>query len=236
MTLGQIQKRIKEIVLAHNQVRRFHAGLGTDFLVDKKDRYPAVSLQGNTGDISLTGAATTFNYKMFFVDLVHVSQDTSTNELDVQSDMVNVAMDIIAQMAHPAYNDWKISLSNTLQLLYEEESDMYAGCSVDISVSIIYNRETCGIPSDLIITDPTNEEDMKAVFDEKYIATGLEGSTLSIPVIVGKKILLVTRSSQPIYKVSSSPQSTEFTWDDTILELGTPANANEPFLILYRNY
>ena len=236
MTLNQLQNRVKAIVLAHKQVRRFHTGLGTDFLIDKKDKYPAVSLQGNSGDISLSGAATTFTYKMLFVDLVHVAQDTATNEMDVQSDMVSMAIDVLSQMAHPIYNDWKISLSNSLQLLYEEDGDMYAGCSIDLSISVIYKRNTCEIPSDLIIVDPTNNDDMKLVYDLKYTATGNEGGTLTISEIAGKKILFITRESAPIYKVSSNPDPAEYTWNDAVIGLGTVTNPGERFLILYRNY
>lgn len=71
----------------------------------------------------------------------------------------------------------------------------------------------------------------------KYVATGSEGSTLTIPEILGKQVLIIMRESGPIFEVGSSPDSSEFTWDDTDIVLGAPVGgAGERFLILYRTY
>jgi hypothetical protein len=71
----------------------------------------------------------------------------------------------------------------------------------------------------------------------KYVATGSEGATLTIPSLAGYEILLIMREGGPIYEVGSSPDSSEFTWDDTDIVLGAAVNmAGERFLILYRTY
>lgn len=242
MTLNNVVNRIKQIALAHKQVRNFQQGLVQDFLTDHKTKYPSVFLQDNGGKISISGSATVLSYRMFLMDLVHVSEDSKQNEQDVQSDMVSIAIDLIAQMNNPNYDDWHISTDNNLQLVREEENDLYAGCIVDFSVSIMFTQDRCQVPSDLVI-DITNDTSMKSLFDKIYIATGNEGNTLTtdgatpnIPEINGKKILLITREQSPIYKVSNSPDSTEYTWDDTNVILGTVTNPGERFLILYRNY
>jgi len=207
----------------------------TDFLADKTTKYPAVFLQDNGGKISLSGHATTLNYRLFLMDLVHVSEDSKQNEQDVQSDMVSIAMDLLAQMNNGAYSDWIVSADNNLQLVVENDNDMHAGCIVDISIRIMYQQNICQIPTDITNYIPTDES-MKFLYDSEYMATGNEGVMLNIPEIVGKKILLITRGSAVIYKVSYSPSSAEFTWNDTTITLGTATNMNERFLILYRNY
>lgn len=71
----------------------------------------------------------------------------------------------------------------------------------------------------------------------KYVATGAEGSTLTIPAIAGYEILLIMRESGPIYEVGASPLSNQFTWNDIDIALGAPVGgAGEQFLILYRTY
>lgn len=235
MTLNQIVQRIKSLALGHKQVRDFRKGLVTDFFDDKTAKYPAVCLQDNSGVISLAGHAATLNYRMFIADLVHVSEDTKLNEQDVHSDMVSIAMDLLAQMNNGNYDDWKISTDNSVNLFSENEGDMQAGCVIDFTVSFMYTQNICQVPTDIADYIPT-DNDMKYVYDEKYVATGAEGSTLSIPAIVGKKVLFVTRESVPIYKVSNAPTSSEYTWNDTIITLGAAANPGERFLILYRNY
>jgi hypothetical protein len=70
-----------------------------------------------------------------------------------------------------------------------------------------------------------------------YTATGSEGSTLTIPELLGYSILLIMRESGPLFEVGSSPLSNQFTWNDTDIVLGAPVGgAGEQFLILYRTY
>lgn len=234
MTLNQVIRRIKALSLAHKQVRAFRHGLVSDFFADQTSRYPAVLLQDQGGSISTAGHATTLNFRLFLVDLVNVSEDTKMNELDVQSDMISIAMDLVAEMNAGMFTDWALSTDNALQLFVEGDNDLHAGCYVDFSLRIIFTQNICQIPTEIIDGSPT-DTDMK-VYDEEYIATGAEGTTLSIAAILGKKILLITRESSPIYKVSAMPGSTEFVWDNTIITLGLPTIANQRFLILYRNY
>ena len=235
MTLNQVLKRIESLTLAHKQVRTFKQGLVTDFFTDKTTKYPAVCLQDNGGSISLSGHATTLSYRIFLLDMVHVSEDSKQNEQDVQSDMVSIAQDLLAQMNYPGFDDWAISTDNQLQLLVEQEGDLIAGCYFDFSVRIMYVQNVCQVPTDITNYSSTDDS-MKYVYDVKYIATGTEGTTLTVPELAAKKILLVTRGNTVIYKTSSSPASNEFTWDDVNIGLGTATNLNDPFLILYRNY
>lgn len=75
------------------------------------------------------------------------------------------------------------------------------------------------------------------VKNKLYIATGSEGSTLTIPEIQGKQILTILRESGPIFEVGSSPLSNQFTWDDNDIVLGAAVSGpGEQFSILYRTY
>lgn len=236
MTLNQIVKRIQLIALSHQQVRKFYRGLVSDFLTESTTKYPAVFLQDSGGTISISKQATVLNFRIFFVDLVHVSEQTKDNETDVQSDMVSVAIDILAQMNNHNYNDWILSVDNSLQLVVEEQSDMVAGCYVDFNLRVMFKQNICAIPTDLTQYLPIDDIDMKLVYDTIYTATGNEGLSFSVPVVAGKKILFVTRENNPLFKVSNAPASSEFTWNDTIIGLGAITNPGERFLILYRNY
>lgn len=71
---------------------------------------------------------------------------------------------------------------------------------------------------------------------EKYTATGSEGTTITIPALAGRQILLIMRESAPIYEVGVSPSSSEYTWDDIDIVLGASTNAGERFVILHRTY
>jgi hypothetical protein len=147
MTLNQAIRRIKTIVEAHSQVRTFGRGLLADFLTDKTTDYPAVLLQNTGGVISLGRKMCELRYRIFFTDLVHVSEDTKANETDVHSDMLSVAMDILSQISHPNYTDWILSAENNIQLFVEQDGDMYAGCYVDFTIRFMYKQNVCEVPT-----------------------------------------------------------------------------------------
>ena len=234
LTLNQIIKRIKTIALAHKQIRNFYFGVPTDFLTDKTTRYASAFLQDTPGTIDVAAKSFTIGFRLWLLDLVNVSQNAKENELDVQSDMASVAMDLLASFDYNGYTDWKVGTGSGVELLREAFDDLVAGASIDFTITVPWNKDVCAIPTD----DVLNTEDMKLVYDTVYITTGSEGSTLSVPVLVGNKLLLVIRENSPLHKVSSAPASAEYTWNDVVITLGTPVNpeTTERFLFLYRSY
>lgn len=71
----------------------------------------------------------------------------------------------------------------------------------------------------------------------KYVATGAEGSSLAPPQLLGYQILLIIREGAPLHEVGATPDSSEFTWNDTTIGLGAAVSrAGERFTILYRTY
>jgi hypothetical protein len=149
MTLNQVIKRIETLALAHKQVRSFKKGFVTDFFTDKTTQYPAVCLQDSDAGINLSGHTASLKYRMFIADLVHVSEDTKSNEQDVQSDMFSIAMDLFTQLNNPNYDDWKISDDNPVVLFAENENDLQAGCIIDFTISFIFPQNVCQVPTNI---------------------------------------------------------------------------------------
>lgn len=242
MTYNQVIKRIKTICLAHKQVRSFYRGFAQDFLSDKTRKYPAIFMEDSGGLVSTDGHSATFKFRLSFWDLVNVSEDAKTNEQDVDSDMVSICLDVIAQMNYPGWQDWKISSENPIEMVISENNDdEYGGCTVDFSASVMYTQNVCAVPSDFLygidgtVADPGSPAD-RNVYDLVYVATGTEGTTLTIPALQGKRILLITYESSPIYKVSNNPDQAEYHFDGTTITVGVQIAAAARFLILYRNY
>ncbi len=73
-------------------------------------------------------------------------------------------------------------------------------------------------------------------FRKKYVATGSEGTTLTISEIAAMEVLAIFREGPAIYEVDSDPDPAEFIWDNTTITLGLATNPGERFLILYKNY
>lgn len=242
MTYNQVITRIKNLSLAHKQVRSFGRGLISDFLTNKRTKYIAIFIQDIPGSISLTDHMTQYGFRIWVLDLVHVSANTLENEQDVFSDTIRIAQDLLAQFNF--LNDWKVETTGSLELVAEKFDDLVGGCYIDLKFSAIYPQNICSIPTTddpFIPVDPTITD--KTVYDLIYIATGNEGLNITtngndsnIPLLHNQKILLVTREYVTVFKVSNLPNQTEFTWNDSIITLGLPTMPNERFLFLYRNY
>jgi hypothetical protein len=78
---------------------------------------------------------------------------------------------------------------------------------------------------------------LKALFvvlTTKYVATGSEGTTLTIPALAARKIVSIAREGAIMYEVTSSPDSVEFIWDSTTITLGLALNPGERLLIIHK--
>lgn len=245
MTQKQLIQLIETISLDHKQIRSFfHNVEASEWLNDHKAKYPAVFLLDQQGSISVSGNSTTVGFTMFFVDMVHADDHTKQNELDVQSDMLQVAQDIMAQLNYPT-NPYALSGDNPFNFIVEgdteSDNDLFSGVRVDFSIRQAFQQDVCAIPSTFmdygseIVPGSSFGLDSKT-YDYEYVADGTEGTTLTLPVIQGKKILIMTRESGTLYKTTGIPDTAEYTFDGTVIGLGLATIAGARFLILYRNY
>lgn len=236
MTLNQILTRLRTIAEAHQQVRSYRQGLVGDLFADHTAKYIAVCLQYVNGNLNTLQHFFSVNFRMFVVDLVNVSSGTKDNEDEVLSDTLSVLLDLVAQFNRPEYSDWKMSASNSAQVIIEGENDLHSGWYIDFSISAKFSQNTCAVPTTLedLVTD-TNVNTL--VYDDTYTATGSETRTIVIPGLIDKKLLFLSRENTPLYKVTNLPDSLEFTFDDTTgtIVTGTDIGADERFHYLFRN-
>lgn len=146
LTLNQIVKRIKTIALNQAQLRHFYFGSLPDFETDKTIKFAALFLQDQPGIIDVGGNAVSYLFKAFFLDLEDVSFQTQDNTLDVQSDMMQCATDMLAQFNFSDYTDWKVSGVSNFVLVREELDDILAGAAVDFTISVPYDKDVCAVP------------------------------------------------------------------------------------------
>jgi hypothetical protein len=167
MTLTSVIQRIKEIALAHQQVRSFQfVASMSEFSIDKSQLYPAIILQSSGGTVSLEGSATTLNFRMFLLDrLDHADR----NRLDVQSDMIRIAQDILAQMNRGEYSDWRVTRSANMELVVDSTDDYAAGVFIDVNVAIMYKQNVCAVPTDLTSYGSDAEVELVVASGQSFI-------------------------------------------------------------------
>lgn len=142
MTLNQLVDHIQNLGEKHNQIKKTFWGNLVDFLA-LDNLYPALNYDLNGANI--TGAQLTVNFALFFMDRILPDQ---SNALDVLSDQVLIAQDIIAQLRYPG-NDFEINDNVQMTFFVDDTGDSLAGVRCDISINLGYISDRCQVPSDV---------------------------------------------------------------------------------------
>ena len=150
MTLNQVIKRIETIALAHKQINDFREGDVVTFLKDSDIVYPACLCQILPGRISKVDKHTTVRIALYLCDLVNLSIDSKTNELEVKSNMLSVAEDLMAAFQYPSYQlDWEMPEEGSVEFLDEKFEDMISAVLLTFDIKTRFDSNRCQIPSTL---------------------------------------------------------------------------------------
>lgn len=215
LTLNQVINRIKTLALSHRQIRSFYRGAPTDFdiLGGAGDvTYPACFCEKLPGSTNRAERYHQYNFRLYFYDLINLSERAEENEQNVLSDMDGVALGLISIMSSYLYQDDWIIVDNS-----SEESEVYklgdsVGGSVrEIGIRVDFLSDACQEPSLLTF----NDLDMAQTRLFKYTGTGNEGDTFT-PLdddtgvsLAGKLILAVYRAGEYKRVTTDSPVDTE---------------------------
>lgn len=143
-TLNQIKNILETIATNHKQINSF--GFGDIWEYDiKKFTHPIMwrELKGASVDASVKRI--TINFSFWFMDLVNKDE---RNELDVLSDQLLIATDVISTLGLPEYDDdFIISEQSNMENFTEKEDTEVSGWKVDVSFQIPFLQDTCNIPT-----------------------------------------------------------------------------------------
>ena len=141
MTRNQIAIQLKKIATDHRQVRTAKVVNADYFLHNEvKDvTYPAVFM--TMGNSTTEGKIKTHTVLVTVADIV-----LHTTELEVQSDMEQVANDLLGQIGWEK-QPWRFTRSTTFEFFEDKEADILAGVvfSIDLEVPFLY--DVCDLPS-----------------------------------------------------------------------------------------
>lgn len=153
LTLNQIVNRIKSLALSHQQINDFRDGDLHEFDVNGDLNYPACLIEQLTGNINRAIREQVYNFRIYFLDKVGVSENTEGNEREVISDMSSVAADFVAMVNYPGYqDDWIIGDSVLETPVSEGLGDMVAGVFIEVSISVEFPVDRCKAPSDTVFS------------------------------------------------------------------------------------
>lgn len=148
MTLNQIIARIKAIAEAHEQINTFVFG-DLDDVLRSEVVYPACFMpypieRGTSSDLNMSAT-------LFFMDRQIQGGgeiDNTFNELEVTSDMREVAKDIFAQLRYQKFEPrWNVLQDYTLTPRNQDTPDYLAGVQLEFTIKLPYTTDRCSVPT-----------------------------------------------------------------------------------------
>jgi hypothetical protein len=139
MTLNQLVAAIQSLGDNHALIKYTFQGTIIDFLTTE-NLYPAM-LFDVTG-ASINGSEQSINFELYFMD--RVAQDLS-NEMEILSDQLQTAQDIIAQMRNQLL---EYELADNVQITFftDDTGDALGGVRCDITINLGYISDRCAVP------------------------------------------------------------------------------------------
>lgn len=141
MTINQLVKSIKELAEGHRQIETVHYGSLLEIFGKADIMYPVFAMDLIGTQISRNQMSVSMNF--FFLDRILPER---TNELEVFSDQLQIAGDIIAQLRSQSF-DFSIQDNIRANFVTDTTPDMLAGVSITISIDIDYLASRCDVPS-----------------------------------------------------------------------------------------
>ena len=141
ITLNQIIKQIELLATAHKQIKTVNNGPFDLFLENADNVYPACHF--DVSSVSLSGKNLSVGVSFFFMDRV---LHEKTNELDVFSDQLSIAHDIISQLQYDDF-PFQIGTNVPMEMFTDSTPDLLGGVKVDVTFDIPYLSDRCAVPS-----------------------------------------------------------------------------------------
>ena len=178
-SLNQFVSLLNSLASAHEQIRTFGEGDVWEIGASEAVQYPlmwAVPQPSSTAQKLLN-----MKFSLIFADILDPDK---SNEQDVLSDTMQIALDILAQLNNPDYADnFILDPSANLTPFTEKFDDDVAGWKADINIKINFLSDRCAVPSSTVpsISTPLNTPVIVKNSDGSYDVSFDAGSTAIIP-------------------------------------------------------
>lgn len=144
MTLKQVIDIIQRLGEAHEMIETTWNGAVMDRLALSDVKYPLFTFDTTTARID--AGSLRIDFQMFFIDRLVADME---NEREVQSEMLSIAQDIIAQLQYPGF-DFSVPTGSDVTFITDETPDLLAGVTARVVIDVPYAANRCQVPTDFI--------------------------------------------------------------------------------------
>lgn len=243
MTLNQVVQKIESLALSHKQINHVFFGEVVEWLSNGEIRYPACCFDINNSVMSKEDRQIKFTFEIWFLDLVDIDVLANGNQLDVLSDLTQIAGDFMAMLNFVDYQDYlTIVPSYNLEFYREKFEDMTIAVKTTVTIGIDYLSDRCAVPASGVIFEPGQpyapsiQIENGVVYNYIYTASGSEGDNITVASLAGKEILLVFLGDKRLTP-GTIPVVEEYIYTSSTgnFKFGIELQPDQNIQIVYRN-
>jgi hypothetical protein len=142
MTLKQTKNQVQQLLQSHAMIRRVIYNTPQEWMfAEQQPEYPLACFWIGAG--SLEQGFKNFNVTMWFLD---IAGKEGIHELDVVSDQVEIANDIVALLRQSHLRSWQIDDNIQLEIISDALEDYIAGVRLEVNIKTINRYDACSVP------------------------------------------------------------------------------------------
>lgn len=142
MTYNEVKKKIENLLASHAMIRETRFCTATEWI--KRNSNPELPVCC----YSIFSGAFESGYKNFNVKFLFLDKTGKDGEfeMDVVSDQIEIANDIVALMRESHVTGFEVEDSVSFDVLLAEFEDILSGCQMDVNIKTLNTLDTCIIP------------------------------------------------------------------------------------------
>lgn len=209
MTLNNIFNYLQILGDSHKQLKTTIINDRDEWLSNGSIQYPAMFLELKTAKVSRINRQTTYTFVCLLADLSNVSTFAQENQPDVQSDLTQIAEDIVSLLQYESdkNSDFQASKEITLEYLSDTLEDVTNAIGFQFDISTKYSSNRCQVPTNFISPDAP-----KSPFIMANYSFRIENPTYSftIAALKRKDIIYLSIDAESPLKVNQEPAIDEY--------------------------
>jgi len=143
MTYKQVKQNVQAILESHPMIRKVLFNTPTEWIYQEGSPDFPIALFSIDGGVLEPGYKT-FNLSFWFLDRSGMDGEF---EVDIVSDQVEIANDIVAKLKQSWINNWLIDENVSFDVIMEKFEDYLSGVKFTTTLKTANDYDTCAIPA-----------------------------------------------------------------------------------------
>jgi hypothetical protein len=217
MTLNNIFSYLQTMGDSHKQLKKTIINDRDEWLSNGDVDYPSMFLELKSAKTSRDNRSTIYTFVCMIADLSNVAAFAQENQQEVQSDLTQIAEDILSLLQYESdkNSDFKASREINIEYLTDQLEDIGNAIGFEFSIATKYASNRCQVPTNFISPNAPTSPYIMANYSFRNDAPKY---SFTIEALKNKQILYLSIDAESPLKVNSKPNIDEFYYNQSIGE------------------